>query len=681
MRNYINLKSFLLLSVLILADFNSVQAMEKDDDKEERGHGNGKKAALVAPGERHIPQIDESEGFQFLEAHLLNLLQQGAQASEQHTRISLFKQCLDCLEISYNTHLQFVEAKEMPQENQFSHIILLWNVTSNFYSTLSKRVPLSNKEIIDFLFSYLTKAIDINHFLALEVEALIPEQQQKFDINLGYYNFLMHISSYLTNFQDKITSKEELKKLVTYASKYYSKIKSHPKYNQGDMATKIYQNIRSEAERMLTPGTRAPGGRKVEIQRKKNRIEQKYKFLETAHQSHKLAGGMYNPVVLYESVISLKNSASLDWDLKKDAHLLVEGHKNAYEKLRELEAQLAAKLEIIRGPEDWEVEDYRMLYQELQKHIPLKSLKEKDRFYEFLAISINSGDLKSSELRLELFAQLMGGSVANFDQIPNTLKPLYAMLRYLQGQPEVWEMYTERLEKEKEKKRKDRIKKAAKKKVEQVRSELESVHEKEAQKVTQGQKETSGTKKEAPTVPTILASAHSETELLSEEQTTSKKAEAKRAARDALEKIESKKQKKDGKKHEPNKQEEAHQVAPSLFQPPQVPVEALYDVTSTTRKLHENLYSLAPQLSTEQAVQLLGGFGLTITSGNGSHTKCTFNNGETIATKDSKVVWQCPDFEGATIIVPRWDRKDIPDYMVKHLKHILEKIGVKPDSL
>ena len=217
------------------------------------------------------------------------------------------------------------------------------------------------------------------------------------------------------------------------------------------MATKIYQNITSEAERMLTPGTRAPGGWKVEIQRKKNRIEQKYKILETAHQSQKLAGGMYNPAVLYESVISLKNSASLDWDLKKDAHLLVEGHKRAYEKLHELEAQLAAKLKIISDPEDWKVEDYRMLYQELQKHIPLTSLK--DRFYEFLAISVNSGDLKRSELRLELFAQLMGGSVANFDQIPNTLKHLYAMLRYLQGQPEVWEMYTERLEREKEKKR------------------------------------------------------------------------------------------------------------------------------------------------------------------------------------------------------------------------------------
>lgn len=679
MRNYINLKSFLLLSALALADFNSVQAMEKNDDKEERGYGDGKKAALVDPGERHILQIGESKAIQLLEAQLLDLLQQGAQASDQHIRISLFRKCLDCLEISYNTHIQFVEAKEISQENRFFHTILLWNVTSDFYSTLTKKVPLSNKEIIDFFFSYLTKAIDIEHFLALEVAALMPEQQQKFNINLGYYNFLMHIASYLTNFKDKITSKDELKKLVTYASEYYSKINFHPEYNQGDIATRIYQNIRSEAERMLTPGTRAQGGRKVEIQRKKNRIEQKHRFLETVHQSQKLADDMYNPAVLYESVISLKNSASLDWGLKKDAQLLVEGHKRAYEKLRELEAQLAAKLKIISDPKDWKVEDYRMIYQELQNHIPLTSLK--DRFYEFLAISVNSGDLKRSELRLELFAQLMGGSVANFDQIPNTLKQLYAMLRYLQGQPEVWEMYTERLEREKEKKRQDRIKKAAKKKAEQVRSELESVHEKEAQKVTQGQKETPDIKKEAPRDPKIPASAHPETELLSEEQTVSIKAEAKRAARDALEKIESKQQKKDDKKHEPNKQEEAHQVAPSLPQPPQLPVEALYDVTSTTRKLYENLYSRAPQLSTEQAIQLLGGFGLTITSGNGSHTKCTFNNGETITTKDSKVVWQCPDFEGATIIVPRWDRKDIPDYMVKHLKHILEKIGVKPDSL
>lgn len=670
MRNYINLKNLLLLSVLALADFNPVQAMEKEDDKLSFTDNHF---------ERHILPIAESEPIQLMEAHLSDLLQQGVQASDQYTRISLFERCLNSLEVFYNTHKQFIETKKASQENRLFSAALLWNVTSNFHSTFMKRVPISNKEIFDFFFSYLTKAIDIDHFLALEVKALMPEQQQKFDINLGYYNFLMRISTYLVNFQDKITSKEELKKLMAYASEYHSKIKSHHKYNQEGIATRIYQSITSEAERMLAAGTRAQGGRKVEIQRKKNRIEQKHTLLETAHQSQKLVGGIYNLVVLYESVISLKNSASLDWDLKKDPQILVEGHKRAYEKLRELEVKLAAKLKIISDPEDWKVEDYRMLYQELQSHIPLRSLK--NRFYEFLAISLNSGDLKTTELRLELFAQLMGGSVANFEQIPNTLKPVYAILRYLQGQPELWEMYTERLERESEKKREERRKKAVKKRVEQIRSGLESTHEKETQKVAQGQKETPDIKKEALTAPTIPASTHSETGLLSEEQTISKKAEAKRAARDALEKIESKKQKKDDKKHEPNKQEEAHQVAPSLSQPHQVSAEALYDVTSTTRKLYENLYSLAPQLSTEQAVQLLGGFGLTITSGNGSHTKCTFNNGETITTKDSKVVWQCPDFEGTTIIVPRWDRKDIPDYMVKHLKHILEKIGVKPDSL
>ncbi len=260
----------------------------------------------------------------------------------------------------------------------------------------------------------------------------------------------------------------------------------------------------------------------------------------------------------------------------------------------------------------------------------------------------------------------------NLDQ----LKQRKAISLYMQGNPQLWDQ----LQEEKEAKNK--------KEREQIRTKKEQIIVNNLKKATEQQK---NNQEKQPSRPTTTSNKPATKQLITDHtyitntEEKSPNVEARRNAKEHYARQEKKQAAKESKNHNAHQEEgkEKSTLSPTINIESLPQEQASFHTQPQVAKLYTNLYSLQPKLTDEDVVKLLAGFGLKIDSkaGKGSHTKCTFVAGEVVTDNNKKVIFTCPNLQSFMTIIPQWDSKDIPSYMIKNLRYILEKIGVTEKSI
>jgi hypothetical protein len=529
------------------------------------------------------------------------------------------------------------------------------------------------------------------HFTILPI-SLTPT----IDRAVGTTSFLTHVTNLFANFHIDLYRDRQEQKFYELANRYYSFLKDNKEHRNIIDTNMSVINTRMKAfEKASNPTLRL--GKKAQLQKQKAALESQQQVVDLVTKQHQ-SEGIFDINVIFTSIIDLKNLASIEWEKHKNLDAYVSKQRETHQRLCQLEDDVARHIKRDKHAAGWSTECYKVIYSYISDKITLRILKQ--RMDEFLTVCLSVGDYTGANLRLHTFVELMGGNPSQFESVPNDLKFRYAAVKYFLGEPEVWEKYINKEIAEQDKKREARKKQKDKQKTAAIKEVIakKAAETQATEEQTQTHKKVESTRKPHAlaheTTPAAAASSSSSSTSTYQsydyhDNTTS---ELKKTAQEQIEAEErrlalkaGKKEKaaKDKKNDQPNNIKN-EQNQGQTNQAPAAPAikEAfnIFTVSKSTQALYENLYGLDPKLTTEGAIQLLAGFGLTVhkEEGKGSHTKCFLNSGEKILDSKGKLVWTCPDFEkGLMTIVPRWDSKDIPYYMVKNLRYIIEKMGIK----
>lgn len=667
MFNYTNLKYLLLLSALSLNEIHITCAMENDDDLVPTNVGNNGSQAKLS--EFSKTAIDTRM------RNCLNLIRE--KGTSTHRALN-FNTSLALITDFYEAYKLYAANKNLLEINRVLAFNFTRLATSELYVEWGQFiVSIKDQTMLDHYYKFLLKCIEIENFISSEIDSEHYKHLTKTSVDLLYYNYIMHISTLFLNYGREIKDITLIKNCVRLAKTYFKKIENVPEHKVlAEKAAKGIEDLALSFQQKPINLKVGPRGKALVARNEsEKRIERHTAILQGQEEI-----GLYNPRGNFVLIINLMQKATAEWTLSKDidAHLVFQ--RQANKEIQQLENVIAQKLQLNADSNIWASEDYDKIYKELSTFVEISELKSS--LPSFMLICLNLGDFKRGEPLLKAYAKLLGGSGDSYESVPNVLKQSFVLLKYLQGQPEVWDMHEQRLEREREKKRQAR----RKHKEDKVISEVSRIANERTQKNARDQGQTEQSKPQKRLTSSVPAVSTSPQLSLPEEQGQhNHKAESKRRAQEALDKIDLKKQKKDAKNHNAVESSvlEASSATPSMA-PASISSqdEMIASVSSPTRKLYRNLYSLAPKLTPEDAMKLLAGFRLTVNkaAGKGSHAKCTFSSGETITTDQGIVVGSFPDLAEMMAIIPKWDGKDIPYYMIANLRYILEKIGIKPDS-
>jgi hypothetical protein len=666
-------KTLLLLSAFIHGTTQLAGAMEKSYDSidEEMRHNRSSSSneSLFSVQSIHQRTADCNA-----------LIEQGKQSLTELFSMGCFQECLKSCEEFLRHYKRYIRNDQLLPENKFAALNFLTVVPENLFDVWSKPQLLTTQEGQTRFQKFMFSHIEIQRFLVSEIDTFSADYLKKFNPEYLYYNTLISTMTVFINFSSTIKGTDNVKIFSDLATTCFEKLQGESQFK--DRAAPLIQSINAQVKTLQAPQPRNLGRNGV-LWLNKKEAERQIQHLEIVRQSQVFAK-VYSPAADFQKIREMIKASTVQEMRDKNKDKFISEQHKSHQQLCDLESGVAKKLGLKESADSWTFDDYLSIYKELDKTITSAELKAE--FYNFMAISLNSEDYTRSEFRIKVFAKMMGSSVENFESLPGVLKKSYALLRYFQGQPQLWESYvTEVKRKQREKKDKQN-----KKRLDNMKNNLDSMRKQEESRVVleQSHKEASKSRSDTAAISeqisismssTSTAAISEQTSTFADEVQESLTSLTKRTAQGTLDKMDSKKQKKEEKNHDvaapPTKTPPA---APSIARDtPPSQVEQNMSVPNSAAKFYQSLYSTSPKLTPEQATYLLGECGLTVTSGKGSHLKCSLNNGETIKNKSGEVVWHCPDIEGLMMIVPKWDGKDIPDYMVKNLRYILEKIGFK----
>jgi hypothetical protein len=627
--------------------------------------------------------------------HCQQMMDEGIRSTDQQTKMNAFRRTLNFLSEQSKNYTLNCNDTSMKQHDKAYFIQMLYSSTKDLYSNWARHIKLTSPQAANGLRNLCLGLVDMDQIVFQHFNLLEPGLLPSIDIPLATSNFLTHIANLFTNFHQEVREEKREKELYASAMIYYSALKDNTEYRTIiDKNMAVIKQRMSEYEMSSKP--RSGLGKRAQLQQKHAAFSSRQQIAEHIMKQNE-AIGLFDAKAVFTSIIDLKNIASIEWDKNHNLTSYLGKQGDTYRKLCFLEDEVAKQLKMNKPATGWTNADFKAIYSTISEEVTPPVIKY--RYEEFLIICLSMEDYSGANLRLHAFVELLGGSPSQFETVPNDLKFPYAAVKYFLGEPEVWEKYINKEITEQDKKREERKRQKEKKRIAALKESMAKV----AADAHAAEEQAKAAKESGPTskahtsaqVTTPAAAAASSSSSSSAYQNYSyydpTTSEAKKAAQlqiEAEERRQALKAEKKEKaeninnnnqpehaKYEKNQQSQSNQapgpeVAPSIFA-----------VSKPTLDLYNNLYGLTPKLTTENAVQLLAGFGLTIhkNEGKGSHTKCFLNNGEKIINAAGKVMWTCPDFEkgGLMAIVPRWDGKDIPLYMIKHLRYIIEKMGVQ----
>lgn len=680
----------LLISTIQVLCSDTTVAMEKDKDKAPRG------PSLLSRDGQPARDTTQDQPFatsvKVMEQTCMELISQGAKVETKVQQLPFFLRCLNQLLICVASYKKHSEKIDFANEIKALTVQSFYIIETSLYDYWVLNMGAQNKYQLDSFFQLLSSLVSIDNFIFAHFHILSAEQIPNINIPLATHNFLSHVCSLFHNFNDRLITPGQRRTLKGFATTYFNFLRDHADLSAD--AHEYFELIqKKEAEWELTQRNHKFVSTAISAKQKQNQQRLQRECLELIQKNqrrneHTVSQSL---TVLYSQIIALKNIASAEMVAHRNLKRYLDSQRETYSQLLQLESQIAKLLDI-NPSGTFSIDDYIAIYKELESQVGSVELRK--RLPEFAIIVQNANDFEGAELRLQAFAKLMGGSADRFESVPNDLKYIFAIVKYCLGEPEPWDLYQKKIEAEKHKRKEAQERKRKQKR----QAELAKV-----------------TAIPMPTVQASIAPAKIEekepTRKLKQTDVPSKKqkalessdfdsafgspvletpkVEAKRLAAEVLERDSRKLEKKNDKK---DKAEKKEPEAPSLTDtstdataqintvPSSTQQQTEVQLSSKTRKLYENLLSAKPQLSTKDALKLLNGFGLSIEAGKGSHTYATldsditFDSGEMIKDKKGDIIWICPDFEGNSLSVPRWDGKNIPHYMIKNLKYIISKV-------
>jgi hypothetical protein len=666
-KNYI-VKSLLLLSVLSLGQGSFSHAMEEAQP---------------------LTAIDaQFYGYLALtESHCFALMKQGENASSPKARMQLYNSCAELLREPFSSYKLNYKDSSFSIEDRALAIETFYRISQTLYGKWRKTVNLNSQEALKIFLPTLLDLVDIDNLIFLHLSFLPRELLRDIKPDLATFNSLAHITTLLTNFIPQL-SLVQRKQYFDFASQYFDKVTEVPEFQEhakNHMAVVNQQRAACEKR-----GNKAKLGKKGQHFVDQKHFEQQGELARLAKKAQE-AQQFYNPTASFLEIIALKNQASNTWEVTRDVEKYLAAQKLTYQKLIELETIIAKKLGLKEQTGSRSLDEYTQIYAELVQVVTLK--ESRTRLPEFITISQNAGDIDDSLLRLTVTAQLLDGSTETFESVPNSLKEVYAVLKYCKGEPEAWDKFREKLEMEKQKKQEARNRQKQKKR--SARAQVIISQAEEERNRATSQPLPALPPPPSPAKKPIATTGIPDRGAFEMGKDSNETAQIKKIAAAVLTKNEARKEKKKGKNHaadeslasKPAAVQRTFSETSSVSQPNVViekTVVAAKFLEGTSLKLYQSLYSLSPKLTQDGALQLLDSCGLTVNKkeGKGSHAKGTLIAGETILDRSGKVIWTCPDLgEENMMIVPRWDGQNIPPYMIKNLRYLLEKIGITPTAI
>jgi len=672
MKRFTNFKILLLLSTFTLGVAQVSLGAERDEKREVKG-AHSKPVSVPSPLRLLLSHARQQE------AECSRLLQEEKMKPTALGKISCLQQCLGALSDFFNVY-QRLDRSAFSSKDKVGFLEFINTISNKLYvQWTTERHLLTIQEGQASFQAFIFKNMELAQVLVSEMESLQPVDLQRMSPEAFYCNTIVHTTTLFVSCFPAVKAKGVVNEYAKFASQCLTKIQDE---NTKRKATQHMAAIMSKVEELGRVSQKHVFGKKGRAFVAQKEAERQLSVIESVRQVQPTAKE-YDPSLDFETLRRTRDILIAHRDIHDkgseyyESESFINGHRVAYAKLLHIETETAKKCGLSGNPEAWTVADYLTIYGRLAMTIPSQTLH--NEFYCYIAFAINSGNLKGCDIRLKAFAKILGKSGERLDFYPGILQPSYAMLQYLSGRPEVWDSFVTTFKKgrEQEKEKKEQVK------LERMRREIAVTQTEAAQERDQleSKKEESKAKNKRDVSPQHVLQSSEPPYFAEEHGQESTTVIIKRDAQEALEKMELKKQKKEEKNHEPDES-----LSGMLSIAPTIPSEAhtassqvKMEVPGSVLKLYQSLYSLTPKLTSDQAVQLLGGRGLTVSPGRGSHVKCTLNNGETIFNKNGEVIWQCFDMTGLMMVVPQWDGKDIPDYMVKNLKYILNKVGFGND--
>lgn len=356
--------------------------------------------------------------------------------------------------------------------------------------------------------------------------------------------------------------------------------------------------------------------------------------------------------------------------------------QDAYNAILAMEKAGATEIKLNKGQEEFSTGELIQIY----KYFSDGEIKGILREINIPSLFILHENYLGAQKRIKVFAAVRTGSGDDFEKMPNNLKPLFAIAKLLEGDFDFWDTYTQKEEAKSQKISEKRKKQRQKYKANKIKKLQQKKIEEKKKKTILAAKAKESHKGKRPVAVAIEAESDHYTVPGTPQQNDIKR-EVQTIVKEKQDRDERKKAAKDAKDKtvltptttapNPETEEVTEEIQASPF-----------TVSKSVYKLYQTLYSTKPKLTQKQALKLLAGFGLKVdaSQGKGTHIKCTaevdectFVKGEKISTATGQIIFTCPDFKSFMTIVPEWESKDIPPYMAKALRHILEKIGVKEE--
>jgi hypothetical protein len=681
-------KNIWAFNALLLVNICDIHAVDKIENSGSEQRKLATQQPVVSSSSDEIDSFASSDAYSKKEKQFVTLLSE-ANSSHYETFKEKFKELFIVLGKFQKLYQE--KSKQYPIESpeHLHNFTMLYNVSGKSFVCIMNAMQKFNSihsDFAAFMYPYFLEITERDFFFSDNVERLSPTLlvELNFDTSLTYYNFLCHLTSLLGSYSNNLAGDKDLmKRIERYSEKWFTGSKN--KFPLVQDYKKIIDNQLGQLKRQASTVS------STRVQSKNQRLVVQKSALSKAEEtfvvikSSQAAVGMYDAKVVFHDIVNKKNLVTAEWLRHKDIDKLLEGHNICYQKLMDLEKNIAQQVDITKSSDEWTFDDFQKVYHQLKKD--LTSNKLNSRLPELLVFSVNCGLPKLTELRLKVFAQELGGSTEEFESVPGTLKSQFVVFKYLQGEPKYWDMLGEEedriaAEKARAKQQKNQAKDKKKRQLiaQAVHFDREAKQrdlDKQKEELALALTKKSGTDMKRSETSTFSPSFHSHS------HTEETQAEIKLRAQALLDKEAEKQGKKEAKNHIVNDDDDNNFPSSSSTSSTSSANETMErpNVTTTTIKFYQSLYCDAPKLTSEEAISLLQGFGLTTSSAKGSHTKLTLSSGEIITDSNGKVIWRCPNLTETMTIIPKWDSKDIPAYMVRNLKYILEeKVHVSPNS-
>jgi hypothetical protein len=434
---YPSLRNFLILFASIeVISSGPIVAMENDDDLfDPQGTNTTGYVDVIITEDEYLHMV-----MQATRERCLGLISEGSTAKKVEDQLSCYLESLKLLNIFVGSFKDNYETADYTNVDKSIAVQYCYEIEMKLYDYLMKFPHAPSIQLSDAQFLFLSSLMNVddfifNHFHVLS-DAEIPYIQKP----LAIFNFLSHITNLFQIFNLHLTDPKQRSKLISFATKYLARLKDNAEYSaEAHEIFEILNKKQEEWEQMQRRGRFTSPAVSAKQLQNVFALQAEALELTVRNQARYEYSSQQSFILLYKQLSTAMHAAAAEWDRHRSLERYTASQRKSYDYLLKLESE-AAKQYGLDTAQSFTSEDFVAIYKELEKQLPKGELLS--NLFHFAVTCQNAGDIAGTDLRLRAFAKLMGGSSEKFEDVPNSLKLLFAVTKYCQGEPEYWDLYT-----------------------------------------------------------------------------------------------------------------------------------------------------------------------------------------------------------------------------------------------